>query len=222
MTRGVLPALVVVFALAAVAYPPLSMPAAIAVLLVGIRLRGRARGLVLGLGGPLALVAFTRFVVLWAVPNIVGSGQKGAEEKALSRLREIAWAERRARGASSRYLPLAGLWGAPARPLQGAFQTAGPDALRAEGYLFSADVSPDGQRFVAYAWPVEAHGGQRLFVTDERERFCVRETAAPYGLERPPAPDAALDSAGELSCTDRAGLARDGGRWMPYRRRRGR
>ena len=222
MASGVLPGLVVLFALCAVLYPPLSMPAAIGVLLVGIRLRGRARGLVLGLGGPLALVAFGRFVVLWAVPNIVGSGQKGAEEKALSRLREIAWAERRAHAAASRYLPLAQLFGAPGRPLQGAFQAAGPDALKAEGYLFSADASPDGQRFVAYAWPVEEHGGHHLFVTDERERFCVRETGAPYGPTRPPAPDAALDAAGELSCTDRAAVARDGARWLPYRRRRGR
>ncbi len=222
MARGALVLFAVASAGAAVLYPPLAMPAAIAVLLLGVRLSGRSRLAVLGLGGPLSVVALGRFVVLWAVPNIVGSGQKSAEDKALSRLREIAWAERRAHASGARYLSLGALSGAPGRPLQGAFSAAGPDAMRAEGYLFSADSSPDGQRFVAYAWPVEVHGGHRLFVTDERERFCAREAVAPYGVDRAPAPDAALAADGELACTERPTMARDGGRWLPYHRRRGR
>ena len=221
-SRRAWPLFSVGLAAVAVLVPPLAMPATIAVLLVGIRQSGRTRRLVLGVGGPLALAAFTRFVVLWAAPNIVGSGQKSAEDKALSRLREIAWAERRAHAAAARYLPLSALWGAPDRPLQGAFSPTGAHAMRAEGYVYSADPSPDGQRFVAYAWPAEAHGGHRLLVTDESERFCVREPAAPYGLRAGPAPDAALDEAGELSCTERPTRARDGAQWVPYRRRRGR
>ncbi|MEW5855724.1 MAG: hypothetical protein AB2A00_43515 [Myxococcota bacterium] len=77
--------------------PLLAFPAVVAVMLVAIQQQGRARALVGVLGGAMALVATVRFTVEYAVPGIVGGGQRAGEEKAVSRLREILWAQDKAR-----------------------------------------------------------------------------------------------------------------------------
>ena len=82
-----------VLAALAVAWPLLALPAFLTVTLAFIVLEGRLRWIVGGVGGPLMAIAFVRFLLVYAVPNIVVAGEMAAEDKAVSRLREIRWAE---------------------------------------------------------------------------------------------------------------------------------
>jgi hypothetical protein len=81
----------------AAAWPWVALPAVVVVLLATVISDGRKRRLVGGLGGALALVGVLRFIVEVAVPNIILAGQRTAEERAVSRLRELVWAEEQVR-----------------------------------------------------------------------------------------------------------------------------
>jgi hypothetical protein len=89
--------LALVLPVAAVAFPVLVLPAIFAVLLAILFETGRRRLFVSAAGGLLVTVASVRFVFVWMLPNLVGSGQHIAEEEGLSHLREIRWAEEEAR-----------------------------------------------------------------------------------------------------------------------------
>jgi hypothetical protein len=82
---------------AAVVFPVLVLPAVFAVLVALLRETGHRRLLLGVVGGLLVTIAAIRFVFVWMLPNIVGSGQHIAEEQGLSHLREIRWAEVQAR-----------------------------------------------------------------------------------------------------------------------------
>ena len=71
----------------------LALPAGILLLLAVVRARGRLRVAAAVVGGAAAAVGLVRFTLDVAVPNIVSSGQFAAEERAVSRLRELLWAE---------------------------------------------------------------------------------------------------------------------------------
>ena len=88
-----IPALALLLSLASVWLSMLALPAMITVVLVAARRAGRARWLVAIVGGGASLGGLMRFTLQWAVPNIVSSGQFAAGERAVSRLREIRWAE---------------------------------------------------------------------------------------------------------------------------------
>lgn len=92
-----LPSLALGLAVGSVALPVLALPALIVVILVAARSAGRTRLLVGALGTVAAMAGLLRFTLEWAVPNIVSSGQFAAEERAVSRLREILWSEDRVR-----------------------------------------------------------------------------------------------------------------------------
>lgn len=225
----------------AAAWPVLALPAVAAVLLVTIATSGRPR-LVAGLvGGLLATVGFVRFVVEFAAPNVIAAGQRSAEEKAVSRLREILWAQERARelGLVDRdrdgvgeFLTLAELTGRDAsrlaRPLDAPLlkrglyvpSEAAPGPFRVEAYLFvvhpGATADDAERRWVGYAWPAEpAHAGRRAFFVDERETICETVGVHAYSGSRTiPAPAAASREGGP-GCGDGS----DGFEWRPWRGR---
>lgn len=75
--------------------PPLVLLAIIAYVFALLFVEGRARLQVALVAAPLLAVGLFRFVVGWMMPNLVSAGQRAAEERAVSRLREVLWAERR-------------------------------------------------------------------------------------------------------------------------------
>ncbi len=77
--------------------PPLVLLAIIAYVFALLFVEGRPRLLVALIAAPLLAVGLYRFVVGWMMPNLVSAGQRAAEERAVSRLREVLWAERRVR-----------------------------------------------------------------------------------------------------------------------------
>jgi hypothetical protein len=93
----VLPLVALALALLCALWPWLALPASMVLLLVTVRATagGGLRWAVAVVGGVAAAVGLYRFTIEWAVPNIVSSGQFAAEERAVSRLREILWAEDR-------------------------------------------------------------------------------------------------------------------------------
>src|SRR4029079_14005951 len=95
--KSLLAAFALVFAALAAALPSLALPALVVVVLASDINEGRARVLVIAGGGALVSLALLRFTIEWALPHIVSSGQHSAEEKAVSRLREILWAEEQVR-----------------------------------------------------------------------------------------------------------------------------
>lgn len=92
-----LPSLALGLALGSVALSMLALPALLVVILVAARSTGRTRLLVGAVGTIAAMAGLMRFTLDYAVPNIVSSGQFAAEERAVSRLREILWSEDRVR-----------------------------------------------------------------------------------------------------------------------------
>jgi len=86
----------------AAVWPWAAFPSLLAVLLASVVTSGRMRLVVAVLGGALSLVGLTRFVVGIAAPNIVDGGRHSSEERAVDRLREIRWAELRAKEVHAR------------------------------------------------------------------------------------------------------------------------
>lgn len=207
---------------AALPVPVLALPAFLAVTLTFIALDGGARRLVGFVGAPLAAAAFVRFLLVFAVPNIVVAGERAAEDKAVSRLREIRWAEGEARqlkwrdsnsDGTSEYVPLSDLLkGTQSLLKAGLYQPVGQGGVvRTEAYdvvlylpargggwtQLAADADPAGssQRFIAYAWPVgERHGGARAFFIDQDEQICELQPSPYLGPGALPPPEGALNA----------------------------
>ena len=137
------------------------------------------------LGLALSVVGFVLFVVRDAAPAIILSGQRSAEEKAVSRLRELWWAQQKARelglvkGADGRgqNLFLGELLGADATrgvpthaPLlrPGTYAPHSPEATslgvyRAESYLFVVYL-PATSGAVTEGQPVDDSAASRRFI----------------------------------------------------------
>jgi hypothetical protein len=226
-------ALGLAIAAAALAWPWIALPALFAVLLAAIGASGRLRWLVGLGGGALVTGALLRFTVEIALPNLVGGGLKAAEERAVSRLRAIRWAEAQVRERrlveGGRPATLGELSGAgPSRPglppevamlssTRWTVLEAPPPAghvYRAEAYLFVVYDRPGG--FVAYAWPdVLDRSGRRAFAIDAADHICMTDNSRGYaGVSRFPAPDAAL-VASAMDCTGGS----DGAAWQPWKRK---
>ena len=86
-----------VSALAAGSRPWLALPALFFVIVAVTLQEGRWRWGVGLVGGVLATVAMGRFTVEWVAPSLAIAGKQATEERAVSRLREILWAEERVR-----------------------------------------------------------------------------------------------------------------------------
>jgi hypothetical protein len=80
-------------AAASLPVPYLAIPAFLVAVIVTITLPARLRVTAGALAIVLSFAGFVRFVVNDAAPAIILAGQRSAEEKAVSRLREILWAE---------------------------------------------------------------------------------------------------------------------------------
>jgi hypothetical protein len=222
MRRWVGPFALVLAAIAA-AWPWLALPASLVVLLAAVVARGRMRLVVALVGGALSLVAFTRFAIEIAVPNIVAAGQRSAEEKAVSRLREIRWAEDRAREAGGRFVDLDALVGTIMQAAP--FERLGAGVFRSEAFLYAVEPNGAGDRFVAYAWPVaRGKGGHRAFAltvdpnalaTKSRgEVICEIDNPIYSGASARPDLDAAVGQ------TPVCGTGSDGSAWRIWDRRR--
>jgi len=161
----------------------------LAVLLAAVVVGGWLRWLIVGLGGALALLGLGRFVVRTAAPNIIDGGRHSSEEHAVDRLREIRWAQIRAKEAKAldenhdgigEYLSLGELAGAGGRHLAlerpiltGVYLTPRPSGVfLSSAYLYTVYL-PSPDHFVAYAWPVRLdQGGGRAFSIDEHDQIC--------------------------------------------------
>lgn len=137
-------------------WPPLAL-AAVPVLVFAVIFDGKRRLVTIALAVPLIVFGLYRFVIGWMMPNLVSAGQRAAEERAVSRLREILWAERKVRELGyvdsdgdhePEYALLGELLGGPRRSgvqpevavLRAAtFPTVStqPTIVRAEGYYFA-------------------------------------------------------------------------------------
>lgn len=213
--------LALVLAAVAAAWPWLALPATLIVVLAAVITDGRMRLAVAIAGGLLSLAAFTRFAIEIAAPNIVAAGQRSAEEKAVSRLREIRWAEERARESRGAFVDLGALVGSIMQAAP--FERVGDGVYRSEGFVYAVDSTAAGDRFVAYAWPAErGKGGHRAFALTidpnadpkRRELICEIDDPRYSGPSTRPAPDAALTAGG--AC----GSGSDGAAWRLWERRR--
>ena len=180
---------------------PAFLVAAIAVVVFNGRLRHLAVVALVLAGG-----AFARFMVVDGAASIVAAGRRSTEEKALSRLREVAWAEERAKELGvvpgGGYLTLAELTGhirgrrtdaAAALVAKDAFTAPERGPWLADGSRFAvflvddAGVHAEGEgaasvaaHFLAYAWPADAKGGaRRAFFVDADDRICEARVEAP-------------------------------------------
>lgn len=219
----------VLLAAASIAWPMIGLPAVAVAVLVFIVTHAPLR-LVVGLiAGPLALAGFARFMLIYATPNIVGSGQRGAETKAVYRLREIYWAQQQVRSLDvlepgARYAPMSVLVGESEvatllRPSAYKRVGDGPAVYRAEGYYFV--TYPQGDQWTGYAWPADGTpgGGRRVYFIDQDERICeaLNEDLRYLGLERLPAQDA-----GRTRTPDAGpcGVGADGSDWTAWKNKR--
>lgn len=90
------PWLALASAAASIAAPIVALPAVLLVVFTAVAGPPARRKLVALAGGALALVGLGRFLVVYAMPSIVGMGTHATGERAASVLREIVWAERKA------------------------------------------------------------------------------------------------------------------------------
>lgn len=189
------------------AVPALSIPAFLWGAITSLALRPPLRRWAV-LGLLISSVGFFRFMARDGAPAILLAGQRSAEEKAVSRLRELAWAQSKARelalvaGPEHRglHLTLPELLGLDARrgvrgdaPLlrPGTYAEHTPEATqraiyRADGYLFAVHLPETSEaaarQFVAYAWPLgEPLSGSRLFYIDESDRICESDLTPGQG-----------------------------------------
>jgi hypothetical protein len=90
------PWLAIAGAAVSIAAPILALPVVLLVVFTAVAGPPSRRKLVALLGGALALGGLGRFLVVYAMPSIVGMGTHATGERAASVLREIVWAERKA------------------------------------------------------------------------------------------------------------------------------
>lgn len=228
---------------------PIWAPAALLTTVVAtVALEGRARLVVGVVAGLLTTAGFLRFLVEVAAPNLVASGTKFTEEHAVSRLREVWFAQGLAREAklvdrdgdgAGEFTSMDRLLDASGAFLrQGVYKPAGPGVWRVEGYdvaiylpgregpvLDPAASDPDlaEQRWIAYAWPHERHEGvrQRVFFIDQDERICEADNAQGYfGPALVPPPFAAYTQRSLEAATCMAGT--DGATWRRWKRKKAR
>lgn len=239
------PGVSVVGAALACNWPLLAFPALIAVVLSVVVSTGRTRVLVAVVGGVLVSVATVRFTVAVALPGIMAGGRRSSEERAVSRLREIHWAQSRAReiklqdtnhNGVGEYAPLALLVDQNAQLLNPEqYKPQDATTFMASGYFYrvylptsreaaaaqgeGVDATLAESRFVAYAWPAtQGAAGNRVFFLDQDENVCESPNTQNYsGLQHTPGPFAAMDEArfGASLC----GKAQDGGMWKPWKRK---
>lgn len=217
---------------ASAVFPVVALPALFATMMAALLLEKRARLLGGLLGGLLATFGFVRFVVDWVAPNIVAAGRHSAEEKAVSRLREILWAQERALQlglvrddlGQPRAATLDELTSVPApggAPLlrPDLFVPAGDDVRKVEGYLFEAHPAPTPgtrRRWIAYAWPAEGRGGgRRAFFIDSDDRICETPNDDGYVAAQAPTPTAALQA--PRFDAPACGKASDGAVWTAWK-----
>lgn len=219
----------------AAVFPVLALPAIFATTMAALLLEGRARLIGGILGGLLATTGFVRFIVDWVAPNIVAAGRHSAEEKAVSRLREILWGQQRAfelglvtddngHPKAATLDELTSLIAPGGAPLLRAdlFVPARTNVRSVEGYLYEAHPAPDNslnRRWIAYAWPSAGQGGgKRTFYIDSQDRIC--ETANTQGYANDHAPEVMA----ALQATDfdanACGTGNDGGVWRPWKGKR--
>lgn len=219
-------------------WPPAALPAVVALVLLVVISSGAMRWVAAVAGGLLVMVGGVRFIIEYVAPNVVIAGRRAAEDKAVSRLREIRWAQQRGREmglASSgegggRYLFLREMlqFSDQAPLLQGGFRAFaaedGVPVYKRDGYLFAVflpgqqgawvdegealAVKPDAQRWLAFAWPETEGAGSRVFFIDHRERICETEGGF-LGVQAAPRPDE-----GPPFETDDCGEA---GLWRPWK-----
>ncbi len=170
-----------------VALPPLAVVAVVALVFALLFSSGRARLIVGVVGFPLAMAGLYRFTVGTMMPNLVSAGQRAAEERAVSRLREILWAERRVkelgyvdadRDGTGEFALLPELVGTARRPGTNASAAvlkpelyrlvrAIPAVFQSEGYLFAVylpGAPPCQEGASAIDDPVDAAGAAQRFV----------------------------------------------------------
>lgn len=221
-------------ALAAV-FPVLALPAIFATTMAALLLNGRARLIGGLLGGLLATAGFVRFVVDWVAPNIVAAGRHSAEEKAVSRLREILWGQQRAfelglvtddaghpQAATLDQLTSPTAPGGASLLRADLFAPARENVRSVEGYLYEVHPAPTTQftrRWLAYAWPSAGQGGgKRAFYIDSQDRIC--ETANEQGYSNDHAPERLAALRAPDFDADACGNGNDGGVWRAWKGKR--
>ena len=191
----------ILLAACAVKWPILGMPAFLVVVLATIVVEGRLRWVVGILGGTLAMAAFTRFLLVYAAPNIVIAGEIATEDRAVDHLREIRWAALQSESRPDRSttgFTLRSLVG-PVLDPTAYFPTEAATAIYAiSSYWVTLYAPPHTTGFVAYAWPAgEKHGGRRAFAIDQADHICELPAGAFVGPEHPPPMDAAFTAPGQ-------------------------
>ena len=240
MARSALIAIAVVLAAGVtVAFPSFWALPALAIPLGMVVTSGRWRWFVGVVGIPLVVLSFGRFALVYARPHFDAGDIEEGEKNALSRIREIYWAESQAHrnklSATGRYLTFPELLGGSPALLKPALYTpvdAGRGVYQSEGYLYviylpgkdglptvqadSVDPVAAGRSFAAYAWPTDSkRGGHRVFYADQFEQLCESANQSGfYGPRKVPAPTAyALNaSAGISSC----GRDEPSDEWHPW------
>jgi hypothetical protein len=200
----------------AVAWPFFALAGLLACIVVAASSRGRERWFA-GLGLALCLVGLGRFIVGDMARAIVLAGRRSGEERAVSRLREVQWAESMAMEGGKTALPMAGLVSTPGLLAPDRFTPVPdqPTRYAGDGYVFEVHIEPtDRARYYVYAWPRDEASGARIFFGDERQRVCEAQVG-PRGAFAPPAPHAALASASPDAA--RCGAGSDGRTWRPWR-----
>lgn len=144
--------------------PPLALIAVVVAVFAALFVERRDRLVLLFLVTPLAVVGLYRFAVGWMMPNLVSAGQRSAEERAVSRLREILWGQRRVRelgfvdsdrDGASEFALLSELAGGARRPTSNERVAvlkpelyravlASPAVFQSEGYLFAVYLPGTG------------------------------------------------------------------------------
>lgn len=88
----------------------------------------------------------------------------------------------------------------------------------ARGEDADLDAALAGRAWVAYAWPERPESGSKALFIAEDETICVTEGAGYVGLDRAPAPAAALG--GPRLDAARCGVGQDGATWKPWRNKK--
>jgi hypothetical protein len=215
-------------AAASVVFSWLAILVLLMVLIVSLTHRGRPAWVVGVVGGVLSTAGLLRFVVEEAMPGIVQGGQRSAEDRAVSRLREILWAEQRALelrlggtnpDGTARFAALDALLAQepPILPRLAYTSTTVPNVKLAGAYQYRVDVSEDGKHFWAYAWPeLPGEVGNKAFVLTESDATCENNNAVSryHGTTRaPPVGAGAVATPDDTGC----GLGGDGQPWVRWK-----
>jgi hypothetical protein len=196
--------------------PLLAVAGVLACVVLTAAARGKERWIT-GLGLALCFAGVARFIVNDGARAIVLAGRRSGEEKAVSRLREIQWAESMAMEGGRPALSMGAMLATPGLlpPDRFAPLPDQPTRFTGDGYVFEVHVEPsDPARYYLYAWPRDAVSGTRLFFGDEWQRVC-EAPVGPRPTFVPPGPYAALASASPDAARCAGGT--DGRTWRPWR-----